>query len=90
MRTLNPDTLMPPFGTNEILSDQDMRDVVASSSPSGKRLTMSDGKPVLALAAVALALSPSPPAMRRATAYREHHPDAKIDPDQGRRGRRRL
>lgn len=29
MRTINPDTLMPPFGTNEILSDQDLRDVVA-------------------------------------------------------------
>lgn len=29
MRTRNPETLMPPFGTNEILSDQDIRDVVA-------------------------------------------------------------
>lgn len=29
MRTINPDTLMPPFGTNEILGDQDLRDVVA-------------------------------------------------------------
>ena len=29
MRTRNPDTLMPPFGTNEILSDLDIRDIVA-------------------------------------------------------------
>lgn len=29
MRTINPDTLMPPFGTNEILNDQEIRDVVA-------------------------------------------------------------
>jgi len=29
MRTVNPETLMPPFGTNEILTDQDLRDVVA-------------------------------------------------------------
>ncbi|MCF8184831.1 MAG: sulfur oxidation c-type cytochrome SoxX [Polynucleobacter sp.] len=29
MRTLNPDTLMPPFGTNEVLTDQELRDVVA-------------------------------------------------------------
>jgi sulfur-oxidizing protein SoxX len=29
MRTRNPETLMPPFGTNEILSDLDIRDVVA-------------------------------------------------------------
>lgn len=29
MRTLNPETLMPPFGTNEILTDQELRDVVA-------------------------------------------------------------
>ncbi len=29
MRTRNPDTVMPPFGTNEILSDQEIRDVVA-------------------------------------------------------------
>ena len=29
MRTRIADTLMPPFGTNEILSDQELRDVVA-------------------------------------------------------------
>jgi len=29
MRTINPETLMPPFGTNEILTDQELRDVVA-------------------------------------------------------------
>jgi len=29
MRTRNPETLMPPFGANEILSDLDIRDVVA-------------------------------------------------------------
>lgn len=29
MRTVNPQTLMPPFGTNEILTDQEIRDVVA-------------------------------------------------------------
>jgi len=29
MRTRNPETLMPPFGTNEILSDPDIRDIVA-------------------------------------------------------------
>jgi sulfur-oxidizing protein SoxX len=29
MRTVTPETLMPPFGTNEILTDQDLRDVVA-------------------------------------------------------------
>lgn len=29
MRTLIPDTLMPPFGTNEVLTDQELRDVVA-------------------------------------------------------------
>lgn len=29
MRTRNPDTVMPPFGTNEILTDQEIRDVVA-------------------------------------------------------------
>lgn len=29
MRTRNPETLMPPFGTNEILSELDIRDVVA-------------------------------------------------------------
>ncbi len=29
MRTRNPDTVMPPFGTNEILSNQEIRDVVA-------------------------------------------------------------
>lgn len=29
MRTRNPDTVMPPFGTNEILSDQEIRDLVA-------------------------------------------------------------
>jgi Cytochrome c. len=29
MRTVNPETLMPPFGTNEILTDQELRDVVA-------------------------------------------------------------
>ena len=29
MRTRNPDTVMPPFGTNKILSDQEIRDVVA-------------------------------------------------------------
>lgn len=29
MRTLNPETLMPPFGTNEVLSEQDIRDIVA-------------------------------------------------------------
>ena len=28
MRTRIADTLMPPFGTNEILSDQELRDVV--------------------------------------------------------------
>lgn len=29
MRTVNPETLMPPFGTNDILTDQELRDVVA-------------------------------------------------------------
>jgi sulfur-oxidizing protein SoxX len=29
MRTRSPDTVMPPFGTNEILTDQEIRDVVA-------------------------------------------------------------
>ncbi len=29
MRTRNPETLMPPFGTNEVLSDPDIRDIVA-------------------------------------------------------------
>lgn len=29
MRTRTPDTVMPPFGTNEILSPQEIRDVVA-------------------------------------------------------------
>lgn len=29
MRTRNPDTLMPPFGTNAILSDPEIRDIVA-------------------------------------------------------------
>jgi sulfur-oxidizing protein SoxX len=29
MRTINPETLMPPFGTNEILNEQELRDVVA-------------------------------------------------------------
>lgn len=29
MRTVNPETLMPPFGTNAILSEQELRDVVA-------------------------------------------------------------
>lgn len=29
MRTRNPETLMPPFGTNEVLSDREIRDVVA-------------------------------------------------------------
>ncbi len=29
MRTVNPETLMPPFGTNEVLTDQELRDVVA-------------------------------------------------------------
>jgi sulfur-oxidizing protein SoxX len=29
MRTRIADTLMPPFGTNEILSEQELRDVVA-------------------------------------------------------------
>lgn len=29
MRTRIPDTLMPPFGTNAILDDQEIRDVVA-------------------------------------------------------------
>lgn len=29
MRTRNPDTLMPPFGTNAILAEQELRDVVA-------------------------------------------------------------
>lgn len=29
MRTRHADTLMPPFGTNEILRDQEIRDVVA-------------------------------------------------------------
>lgn len=29
MRTRNPETLMPPFGTNEILSEQEIRDIVA-------------------------------------------------------------
>ena len=29
MRAVNPQTLMPPFGTNEILTDQEIRDVVA-------------------------------------------------------------
>lgn len=29
MRTRNPETVMPPFGTNEILTDQEIRDVVA-------------------------------------------------------------
>lgn len=29
MRTRNPDTVMPPMGTNAILSDQEIRDVVA-------------------------------------------------------------
>lgn len=29
MRTLNPQTLMPPFGTNAILTDREIRDVVA-------------------------------------------------------------
>lgn len=29
MRTVNPETLMPPFGTNEILTEQELRDVVA-------------------------------------------------------------
>lgn len=29
MRTRNPDTLMPPFGTNAILSELEIRDIVA-------------------------------------------------------------
>ncbi|MFO1267418.1 MAG: sulfur oxidation c-type cytochrome SoxX [Rubrivivax sp.] len=29
MRTVNAETLMPPFGTNEVLTDQELRDVVA-------------------------------------------------------------
>ena len=29
MRTRHADTLMPPFGTSEILRDQEIRDVVA-------------------------------------------------------------
>lgn len=29
MRTRNPDTLMPPFGTNGILNDLEIRDIVA-------------------------------------------------------------
>lgn len=29
MRWRNPDTIMPPMGTNEILSDQEIRDIVA-------------------------------------------------------------
>ena len=29
MRTVNPETLMPPFGTNDILNEQELRDVVA-------------------------------------------------------------
>lgn len=29
MRARIPDTLMPPFGTNGILSDREIRDVVA-------------------------------------------------------------
>ena len=29
MRTVNPETLMPPIGTNDILTDQELRDVVA-------------------------------------------------------------
>ena len=29
MRTRNPNTVMPPFGTNELLSEQDLRNVVA-------------------------------------------------------------
>lgn len=29
MRTMNAQTLMPPFGTNEVLTDQEIRDVVA-------------------------------------------------------------
>lgn len=29
MRTRSPETLMPPFGTNEILSDTEIRDIVA-------------------------------------------------------------
>jgi len=29
MRTINPETLMPPIGTNDILTDQELRDVVA-------------------------------------------------------------
>ena len=29
MRTINPETLMPPFGTNDILNEQELRDVVA-------------------------------------------------------------
>lgn len=29
MRWRNPDTVMPPIGTNQILSDQELRDVVA-------------------------------------------------------------
>lgn len=29
MRTVNPETLMPPFGTNEVLTEQELRDVVA-------------------------------------------------------------
>jgi sulfur-oxidizing protein SoxX len=29
LRTRNPDTVMPPFGTNNILTDQEIRDVVA-------------------------------------------------------------
>ena len=29
MRTVNPETLMPPFGTNQILTEQELRDVVA-------------------------------------------------------------
>lgn len=28
-RAANPDTIMPPYGTNGVLSDQDIRDVVA-------------------------------------------------------------
>lgn len=29
MRTVNPETLMPPFGTNAVLTEQELRDVVA-------------------------------------------------------------
>ena len=29
MRWRNPDTVMPPFGTNQILNDQELRDVIA-------------------------------------------------------------